>query len=89
MIRYLLVIFIASLFSCVTGCSSEETRGNKVTHDGTTHGFLIGFECVQVEWYIDDTKVDVFRITRSPKPTFDHILKAANVPLAENSGGVD
>lgn len=57
----------------------------KVTHDGKTHEFIICFECYQVQWYVDGQETKGFLITASPQPTFDEVLRNANVPLAAKS----
>ena len=60
-------------------------HGIKVAIDGETHEFVICFECHQVQWYIDGNETKGFLISKSPQPTFDKILKAANVPLPKKA----
>ena len=57
-------------------------HGIQVVHDGTTHQFVICFECYQVEWYTNNANTGGFHIADSPQEIFDEILKASKVPLA-------
>jgi hypothetical protein len=60
-------------------------HGIKVVHEGTTHEFVICFQCYQVEWYTNSDNTGGFHIAGSPQPTFDEILKASNVPVAKKA----
>ena len=60
-------------------------HGIEVVHDGTTHQFVICFQCYRVEWYTNNAQTGGFQITDSPQETFDEILKASEVPLAEKA----
>ena len=60
-------------------------HGIKVAIDGETHEFVICFQCLQVQWYIDGKKAKGFLISDSPQPTFDQILKDADVPLPKKA----
>jgi hypothetical protein len=59
-------------------------HGIKVTINGEIHEFVICFQCYQVNWNVDGNYKERFLITDSPQPTFDRILKDANVPLAKD-----
>lgn len=58
-------------------------HGIKVVHDGSTHEFVVCFECFQVRWYIDGEETSGFLISDSPQATFDAVLQDAKVRLAE------
>ena len=58
-------------------------HGIKVVHEGSTHEFVVCFECFQVRWYIDGVEKSGFLISDSPQASFDTVLTDAKVPLAE------
>ena len=60
-------------------------HGFKTVHDGSTHEFVVCFECEQVRWYIDGEETSGFLISDSPEASFDAILQNAKIPLAEKS----
>jgi len=64
----------------VAGCFNPR-HGIRVTHDNKVFDFVICFECMQVDWFIDDEEQDGFLTTDSPQATFNRILKEADVPL--------
>jgi hypothetical protein len=53
-------------------------HGLRVTHNKKTVEFLICFECLQVQVYVDGKRkeADDFLVTKSPQRTFDQFLKA-------------
>mgnify|MGYP001254505577 FL=1 len=60
-------------------------HGIKLVSDGTTHEFVICFECYQVEWHSPRSTRGGFQITSSPQETFDRILKDSKAPLPEQT----
>ena len=60
-------------------------HGITLVSDGTTHEFVICFECYRVEWYSTRSTTAGFQITSSPQATFDKILKSSNVPLPQQN----
>jgi hypothetical protein len=57
-------------------------HGIRVTHDGKLFDFVICFQCMSVQTFIDDRAGEGFLVTHSPQPTFDEVLRGASVPLA-------
>ena len=58
-------------------------HGIRVVHDGSTHEFVVSFECSQVRWYIDGKPSNAFLISDSARESFDAALREANVRLSE------
>lgn len=58
-------------------------HGIRTVHDGSTHEFVVCFECFQVQWYVDGVETSGFLISDSPQASFDSILENAKIPLAE------
>ncbi len=56
-------------------------HGIRVTFEEKVYDFVICFECMQVQWHIDDEKQEGFRTTKSPATQFNKILSDAEVPL--------
>ena len=59
-------------------------HGIRVVHDGSTHEFVVSFECSQVRWYIDGNPSNAFLISDSAQEPFDAALREANVRLSED-----
>ena len=57
-------------------------HGLRVTRNGKTIDFVICFECFQVKVFGGDKDEGGFRITDTPQPSFDKVLRDAKVPLA-------
>jgi hypothetical protein len=53
-------------------------HGLRVTHNKKTVEFVICFECLRVQVYVDGKRrqTDDFLVTKSPQATFDRFLKA-------------
>ena len=60
-------------------------HGIRVVSDGTTHEFVICFECYRVERHSARSTRSGFQITPSPQATFDRILKDSKVPLPQQA----
>lgn len=69
----------------VAGCFNPR-HGIRVKHKGKTHDFVVCFECLQIQWFVDSEKQNGFLTTESPQRTFDKILKEADVPLPPKKG---
>lgn len=61
-------------------------HGIRVVHDQQVHEFVICFECYQVKWFIDGEEREGFLISPSPQPTFDEVLREADIPLPDAAG---
>jgi hypothetical protein len=57
----------------------------RVTRAGVSTDFVICFECMQVAIYTGPARTASFLVTGSSQPTFDAVLKSANVPLAPSA----
>ena len=64
------------------GCFNPR-HGIHVVRDGTSYDLVICFECLQVQVFEAGQPAEGFLVSESPQPAFDHVLRAAGVPLAE------
>jgi hypothetical protein len=62
------------------GCFNPR-HGIRATHDGKTVDLVICFECLQIVAYVDDKYAGGPKVTGTPQPAFDKVLKAAKVLL--------
>lgn len=60
-------------------------HGIRVNYNGAQHDFVICFQCYRTHWYRDDKMLTGFNPTDTPGPAFNAVLKAAEVPLPEQS----
>ena len=58
-------------------------HGIRISHDGKTTDLVVCFECSQVQVFVGNELIWSFWPENSPANTFDEVLKAAKVPLAE------
>jgi hypothetical protein len=64
------------------GCFNPR-HGIDVVSGDKTYDLVICFECLQVQVFEPEQQVKGFLVSDSPQPVFDHVLRAAGVPLAE------
>lgn len=60
-------------------------HGIAVQHDGNRHEFVICFQCLSLQWYVDGNLEKGFPITASPQAAFDELLTKAGVKLAKKA----
>lgn len=63
----------------------EPRHGIRVKQGETSVDLVICFRCFQVQVHATGRPMDDFAISDSPQPTFDKVLRDANVPLAKKS----
>jgi len=57
-------------------------HGIHVEHEGHSYDFVICFECLWGEVYVDGVgEHGALPVSRSPQPIFDDVLRSAGVPL--------
>lgn len=62
-------------------------HGITVQHDGKRHEFVICFQCLSFQWFVDGNLENGLPITSSPQAAFDELLTRAGVKLAEKPAG--
>lgn len=60
-------------------------HGIRAAYQNQQYDFVLCFQCFKAKWYLGDSPQTGFNPTDTPGPAFNAVLKAADVPLPEQS----